>query len=78
MVNVDVERPAVDIVGADQPRLVGLGDSRLQPLLLQHVLAADVDVTFVRLHRDAGDQAALDQEVRIVAHDLAILARAGL
>ncbi len=70
--------PAVDVVVADEVRPRSLVDGRLAALALQDVLAADVDVAGVRLHRDAGDQAALDQQVRIVAHDLAILARAGL
>src|SRR5262249_34449565 len=40
--------------------------------------AADIDEAGMRAHGEAGDQAALDQEMRFVAHDLAILAGAGL
>ena len=32
----------------------------------------------MRAHREAGDQAAFDQRMRIVAHDVAVLAGAGL
>ena len=78
VMDVDVERPAVDVVLADQPGLVGLVDRRLQALALEDVFAAHVDVGGVGAHREAGDQAALDQRVRIVAQDLAVLAGAGL
>src|SRR5262249_51558280 len=36
------------------------------------------DVAGMRPHGEAGDQAALDQEMRVVAHDLPVLAGAGL
>lgn len=41
-------------------------------------LAADVDVGGAGAHGAAGDQATLDEFVRVVAHDLAVLARARL
>ena len=41
-------------------------------------LAADIDVGGAGAHGEAGDQAALDQHMRIEAQDLAILAGAGL
>src|SRR5262249_57828390 len=47
-------------------------------LALAQDLAADVDEAGMRPHGEAGDQAAFDQQMRIVAHDLAILAGAGL
>ncbi len=78
VVDVEVEVPAVDVVLADQLGLVGLVDRRLQPLALADELAAHIDVAGVRAHREAGDQAALDQQMRIVPHDLAVLAGAGL
>ena len=59
-------------------RVVGLRDRPFQPLALADEFAADVDVAIVHAHGAAGDQAALDQKMRIVPHDLAILARAGL
>jgi len=40
--------------------------------------APDVDVAGARAHAHARDQAALNELVRVVAHDLAVLARAGL
>ena len=78
MVDVEVEVPAVHIVLADQLGLVGLVDRRLQALALADEFAADIDVAGMRAHGAAGDQAALDQEMRIVPHDLAVLAGAGL
>jgi hypothetical protein len=78
VMEVKVEIPAMDIALADQPRLVGLVDRGLQALALADELAADVDVAGVRAHREAGDQAALDEKMRIVPHDLAILAGARL
>src|SRR5262249_52744439 len=58
--------------------LVGLIDRGLEPLALADELAADIDVAGMRVHREARDQAALDQEMRIMPHDLAVLAGAGL
>ena len=78
MVDVEIEVPAVDVVLADQLGLIGLVDRGLQALALADELAADVDVAGVRAHGEAGDQAALDQQMRIVPHDLAVLAGAGL
>ena len=78
VVDEEVEVPAVDVVLADQLGLVGLGDRRLQVLALADELAAHVDVAGVRAHGEGGEQRALDQQVRIVPHDLAVLAGAGL
>ena len=63
---------------ADQSGGVRLVDRRLQDLRLAHVFAADVDVAGGGAHAGAGEQAALDQLVRVVAHDLPVLAGAGL
>src|SRR5207342_3375622 len=63
---------------ADQPRLVRLVDRGLKPFALAYEFAAHIDVTGARAHRETGDQATLDEKVRIVPHDLAILAGAGL
>src|SRR6266702_5835770 len=76
--DVDVERPAIDVVLADQLGLIGLVDRGLEMLALADEFAADIDVAGVRVHRAARDQAAFDQEMRIMPHDLAILAGAGL
>ena len=78
VVDDEVEVPAVDVVLADQLGRVGLGDGRLEPLALADELAAHVDVAGVRAHGEGGEQRALDQQVRIVPHDLAVLAGAGL
>jgi hypothetical protein len=78
VVQHQVEIEAMDVVLADQLGLIGLVDRRLQVLALAHELAADVDVAGIGGHCGAGDQAALHQEMRIVPHDLAVLAGAGL
>ena len=78
VVDDEVEVPAVDVVLADQLGRVGLVDGRLQALALADELAAHVDVAGVRAHGEGGEQRALDQQVRIVPHDLAVLAGAGL
>ena len=77
--NVEVEiEPGAARVLAEEPRFVSLVDRRLQALALADELAADIDVAGVGGHREAGDQAALGQEVRVMPHDLAVLAGAGL
>src|SRR5579872_4147872 len=76
--DVEVERPAVDIVLADQLGLIGLIDRGLKMLALTDELTAHIDVTGMRAHREACEQATLDEQMRIVPHDLAILAGAGL
>src|SRR5579862_6586454 len=74
----DVKVPAVDVVLADKLGVVGLLYSSFEPLALADEFAADVDVAVMRGHGAAGDEAALDQQMRIVAHDLPVLAGAGL
>ncbi len=78
MCDIDVERPAVEVVLADQLGLIGLIDRGLQMLAFPDEFAAHIDVAGMRAHREARDQAAFDQEMRIVPHDLAVLAGAGL
>ncbi len=78
MMDVEIEVEAVDVVLADQLRLIGLVDRGLQSLPLSNELAAHVDVAGAAIHGAAGDQTALDQQMRIVPHDLAVLAGAGL
>ena len=78
VMQIEVEVPAIDIVLADELRVIGLVDRRLQHLALADELAADIDVGFVRAHGEAREQRALDQEMRIVAHDVPVLAGAGL
>src|SRR3546814_13178906 len=50
---------------------------REERLGLADELAADVDIGGTRAHREARDQRAFDQLVRIVADDFAVLARTG-
>src|SRR5882672_8596084 len=78
MVDEEVEVEAVDVVLADQFGFVSLIDRRLQPLTFTDELAAHIDVTGVSAHCEAGDQAALDEKMRIVPHNVAILAGPGL
>src|SRR6266852_1450896 len=47
-------------------------------LALPDELAANIDVAGVRPHGEAGDQAAFDEQVRIVTQDVAIRAGPGL
>ena len=78
MVHDDVEIKAVDIVLADEIGRIGLVHRRLQMLAFADEFAADVDEAGMSTHGEAGDQAAFDQKMRVVAHDLAVLAGAGL
>ena len=64
--------------GADQLRVIGLVDRGLQHLALADELAADIDVGDVRPHGEGGQERALDEKMRIVAHDVPVLAGAGL
>ena len=77
MVHVEIEIPAMDIVLADEAGLIGLVDGGLQVFALADEFAAHIDVADVAGHGRAGNQAAFDQQMRIMAHDLAVLAGAG-
>ncbi len=74
MMHIEIEGIAVDIVLADELRLIGLVHRVLQRLAFGDELAAHIDVAGVGAHREGGDQRAFDQRMRVVAHDLAILA----
>ena len=76
-VNIEVVAGAARIL-ANQTRRVSLVDRGLQMLALADELAAHIDVSGLRPHGEAGDQAALDQQMRVVAQDIAILAGARL
>ena len=65
-------------VFAEQAGIIGLVDRGLEDFGFVGVFAADVDVAGRGAHGGAGDQAALDQLMRIVADDVAVLAGAGL
>ena len=59
---------------SDQPRVARFVDRDLQRLALADKLAANVDVSDMGTHRETGNKAAFDKRMRVVAHDLAILA----
>src|SRR5690606_20889936 len=74
MVDMDVDVPAALVVLADQAGLVALVDRPLQRLALADELAAHIDVGRMRLHGETGDHAALDERVRVVTENVAVLA----
>ena len=76
-VEVEVPSRAAGVL-AEQARVIGLLDRLDQVLRLVIKFAAHVDVAGVGAHREARDQAAFDEQMRIVAHDVAILAGARL
>ena len=77
-VEVEVDAGAQH-VPAEQARRVGLLERRLEARHgLGHELAADVVVADRGAHRVAADGHALDQRVRVVAQDVAVVAGAGL
>src|SRR6202034_2070622 len=78
VVHENVEVPAVDVVLANELGFVGLGDRRFQPFALANELPANVDAAGVDPHAAPGDQGPLDKKMRIVQHDLAVLAGTGL
>ena len=75
---VDLEIPAMNIVLADQLGCIGLVDGGLQALTLADIFASDIDVADGRAHRETGIEAAFQEELRVMPHDLAILAGARL
>src|SRR5262249_59161441 len=78
VVHDDIEGKTVDVILADEIGRAGLIHGRLQALALADEFAADVDEAGIRPHGEASDQTSLDQQMRIVPHDLAVLAGAGL
>merc|ERR1719461_2160648 len=65
-------------VGSQEASVVGLPDGLLQVGGLVVELSSDVDVAGPGSHGGARDQAAFNQSVRVVPHDLAILASSRL
>ena len=63
---------------ADQASLVCLLDGTLQYGSLVVELSSDVDVCGGGVHSTPGDEAALDELVGVLAHDLTVLAGSGL
>ena len=78
MMDENVDIPAVLVVLAEKTRIVAFVDRGLQRFALADIFAAHVDIAGVGAHGEAGDHAAFDQRMRIVAHDIAVLAGAGL
>src|ERR1035437_2861085 len=76
-VEIEIETRALDVL-AEPALFVGLGEGLLHHFDEVAILAADIDVAGVRIHRQAGNQHALDQLVGIVFDQHAILAGAGL
>ena len=78
-VDEDVEVvPGPGGVAADEAGGVGLVDGLVEDDGLVEVLAADVDVGGPGAHGEAGEEAALDELVRVLPHDLPVLAGARL
>src|SRR6185295_1871120 len=63
---------------AEVALLVRLRHGRVEDVGLQLVLAADEDEALVRARRDRADDAALDQEVRVLLHQEPVLEGPGL
>merc|ERR1719322_2035930 len=63
---------------SEETLCVRLLNGHLQVRRLVVEFATHVDVGRARAHRSAGDEASLNQLVRVVPHDLPVLARAGL
>ena len=56
MRDIEIEWIAVDVVLADQPRLIGLGDRGLQMFALADEFAANIDVAGMGAHREAASR----------------------
>src|SRR5205085_11303266 len=78
MVEIKIEVPAMDIVLANKTRFIGLIDCRLKVLALANELASYVDIADMSAHGGTREQATLDEKMRIVPHDVAVLAGARL
>eukprot|EP00354_Favella_ehrenbergii_P010829 CAMPEP_0170466100 /NCGR_PEP_ID=MMETSP0123-20130129/10192_1 /TAXON_ID=182087 /ORGANISM="Favella ehrenbergii, Strain Fehren 1" /LENGTH=420 /DNA_ID=CAMNT_0010732155 /DNA_START=1151 /DNA_END=2414 /DNA_ORIENTATION=- len=75
--NVEVVAAAAGVL-ADETLGVGLVHGSLQLDLLIPELATNVDVCGLRAHTETDNKGALDELVRVVTQDLAVLASAGL
>ena len=72
--HIKIKRIAVLVVLADKLGRVSLIHRLLQRDALGDELAANIDIGRMRAHREGREHRALDQQVRIMAQDLAILA----
>ena len=73
-VNINVEPRATDIF-AEVSLGVSLFNSRIQHLLAEGKLAADVDISRLNAHRIAANQDALNEEMRIFLQDIPVAKR---
>src|SRR4029077_20804765 len=78
VMNIEIKVVAVDVILADQFGFISLIDRGLEMFTLANELTADINVADMRAHGEARDEAAFDEEMRVVPHDLAILAGPGL
>ena len=79
VMHVNIIRPArICRVFAQQPVGISLIDRALQGFALAHELAAHVNIASMRAHRETGQQATFQQFMRLVAHNIAVFARARL
>src|SRR5258708_29802557 len=76
-VDVEVKTGALYVFSQVAAR-VGFGDGPIHDVDEITILAANIDVAFVRVNGAACDQNAFDQLMRIVFHQQPILAGAGL
>ena len=74
----EIKIPAVDVVLADELRIIRFVDGALQRLALADVFAAHVNIARVHPHREGREQRSFDEQMRIVAQNFAILAGTGL
>jgi len=75
VMNINVERPAVDIVLADELGRIGLGDRGLEAPALQNEFAANINVAGMCLHREAGEETPFDQNcgsLRMISRSLQV------
>src|SRR5438132_11453579 len=77
IVQMEAEVAAEDMLPQEAP-LVRFFDGLLAALIDIPDLAVDVVVPALASHRIGGDRHALDQNVRVVAHDVAVFERPGL
>ena len=73
-VNIKVETRTAGVC-ANQTRLIGFIDRRLQVAIFLVKLASNVDVGRVSAHANAGQQTPFYQLVRVVPKNVAVLAR---
>ena len=74
MRNMQVKVVTVQVVLADQVGRIRLLDRSLEPLSLAHEFAPTIDIRGVRADRETCQQATLDEQMRIMAQDFAVLA----